>query len=261
MVLRLLAILLITLPAVGQTNWLAAPHLETKPVNQRYTNGIACGPACLLDAFQCGSEKWRHSASFIEGKSDLERLTFLIKTYAGRPSTQFPGQSRWNPKGGVNAVDLAAIANEMRKKSWMGTVKQSLFFKPEKQSSAKLLHNTHRQLHRSLSKGLPPILSIRRHAYRTPKGGKVRSWLTVKRHYVTLTGLPDKLPPNATSFPITYRDPWGGQSLTGTVKIADSSTQPLATLILDLPKFKVGRELIRRGEKTTLSLPSAIGLF
>lgn len=260
MALRFLIFLCLLLSLEGQENWLPAPNPTPKPVNQLRTSGNACGPACLLDAFQCGSSKWQFSAAQITGETQKERLIKIIREYGARPSKHFPEQMRWNRKIGINTTDLAAIANEMRKKSWMGTVRQRLLFRDGKTSDLKNLQATHQTLTHSLKKGLPPILTIRRMAWRSAAKGHAKNWLTVKRHYLVLTGLPAKLNKNATSFPITYRDPWGGYSYSGIIRIPKTSEAAVNTSVLDLPNSKIGKNLIRKGEASLLSLSSVVCL-
>ncbi|MGC6427087.1 MAG: hypothetical protein ACON5H_08845 [Akkermansiaceae bacterium] len=263
MALNFLAWALLLLPLEARENWLSAPNPKPQPINQLRTSGNACGPACLLDAFQCGSEKWQFSAAQITGETQQERLIKIIRSYGARPSKQFPKQMRWNRRQGINAIDLAIMANEMRKKLWMGTVRQRLLFCEGKTSDLKHLSTTHQSLSRSLKKGLPPILTIRRMAWRSPAKehqGHPKSWLTVKRHYLVLTGLPEKLAKNATSFPVSYRDPWGGYTYQGTIRIPRGAETASYTSILDFPKSEIGKNLIRKGEATTLSLSSMIGL-
>lgn len=256
-----LLLILCSLPLLAQENWRAAPNLSHKPINQLRTSGNACGPAALLDAFQSGSEKWQQSAAVITGETQRARLLKIIQGRGAQASKLNPQRRRWDQRGGINAEDLVAIANEMRTRSWMGTVKQELFFKGTRETPAKLLRRTHSDLRKSLKKGLPPILSIRRVALRQPPGSAIPSWLTLKRHYVVLTGLPESLPKNATSFPLSYRDPWGGYDRSGTVRIATQPETGIATLILELPKSTVGKDLVRKNENSALSLSSAIGLF
>ncbi|YCM45206.1 hypothetical protein V2O64_04110 [Verrucomicrobiaceae bacterium 227] len=261
MVLRLVLFLALLLPLHSQEGWLTTPVRNSSAVNQLRTSGNACGPACLLDAFQSGSKKWQASVAKIEGDSDTQKIIGIIKSYGKKGSQIDPKRARWNTRQGVSAQDLVNMANEMRTGMWMGTVKQALFFPKGREASTSLLQSTHRSLTKSLKKGLPPILSIRRVALRSPSRNTAPSWLTVKRHFVVLTGLPAKLPKNASSFRVTYHDPWGGKKCQGIIKITDHQTRTLGTLIADFPESKIGRDLIRRGEATELSLSSAIGLF
>jgi len=253
--------LLLALPLFAQTNWLDAPVPDSPAVNQLRTSGNACGPACLLDAFRSGGEKWRKSLEKISGDTDTTKIIAIIKGHANKASRLDKTKARWNPRAGISGADLADMANEMRTSAWMGTVKFKTLFRASPQSSPDLLQRTHRSLTKSLKKGFPPIISIRRMAYRRISNSQTKGWLSVKRHYVVLTGLPEKLPANATSFEVTYHDPWGGKALKGTIQIADAKTHSLATLIANFPDSKIGRNLIKGGEPTVLSFSSALGLF
>jgi len=261
MVLRLVLLLALILPLQAQDGWLTTPVRNSPPVNQLRTSGNACGPACLLDAFRSGSKKWQASIAQIKGDNDTQKIIGVIKAHGKKGSQLDPKRARWNTRQGVNAQDLVDMANEMRSGRWMGTVQQTLFFSKGRESPTDLLQTTHERLSKSLKKGLPPILSVRRVALRAPSRNTAPLWLTVKRHFVVLTGLPTKLPKNATSFRVTYHDPWGGKDCQGIIRITDHATRTLGTLIADFPDSKIGRDLIRRGESTELSLASAIGLF
>jgi len=222
---------IISLPLHAAPKWLTAPNPTAVPVNQLRTDGNACGPACLLDAFRAGSSKWQSSIAKIEGENDTAKVKKIIYGYGKRGSRLDPKKARWNARYGVNGTDLADMANELRSQKWMGTVKQEIFFKTSRETDLALLKRVHRRLSSSLKKGLPPIMRIRRVAFRSPQGSSTKSWLAVKRHYLVLTGLPAKLPANATSFAVTYHDPWGGKSYQGTVQISNMHTTGLATLV------------------------------
>lgn len=261
MVLKLFFVLLAALPLAAAPDWMTAPVPDSPPVNQLRTDGNACGPACLLDAFRSGSAKWQKSIGKIEGESDTAQVKKIIFQYASRGSRLDPKKTRWNRRSGISGLDLVDIANEIRSERWMGTVKQEIFFKSPRESDADLLRRVHKDLSSSLKKGLPPILSVRRVAWRAPMGTDTKSWLTLKRHYLVLTGLPATLPRKATSFPVTYHDPWGGKRYQGTVRLPDARSAGLATLISDFPQSTIGQSLVRKGEPSCLSLSSAIGLF
>lgn len=261
MTLNILAWALFALPLSAQENWLSAPNpTPPEPINQLRTSGNACGPACILDAFQCGSAKWQYSAAQITGATQAERLLKIIRTHGNRPSKQLPKQKRWTRAEGINATDLAAIGNEMRKKMWMGTIRQRLLFRDQTKSPETHLNSTHKTLTNSLKKGLPPILTARRMIWKSPAEDQPKTWLTVKRHYLVLTGLPKTLNANATSFPVTYREPWGGYSHQGHMRIPKPSELSTNTVILEFPETTIGKTLIQKGEVSTLSLSSLVGL-
>lgn len=251
----------LSLGASANPGWLSAPVADAPPANQLLVDGNACGPACLLSAFRAGSKKWRTSISKIGGSSDSEKIRNIISDYARRPSTLDPKKARWNGRYGIASPDLVAMANELRSNQWMGGVKQEIFFKKSREKDAELLARIHSKLSKSLKKGLPPIIRIRRVVWRAPEGSSTKSWLTLQAHYIVLTGLEKKKPKATTFFKVTYHDPWGGKRLSGTVHIPDADSTGIATLIADFPGSNIGKKLLRRSERTRLSLSSAIGLF
>lgn len=261
MVRRLAILGLFLFPLSSNADWLERPNASSPPVNQLRTHGNACGPACLLDAFRSGNSKWQKSIAKIKGKSDPEKIKTIIATHGVRGSRLDPKKRRWNTRYGVSGNDLADMANELKSERWMGTVRAKILFRKERQKETDLLRQTHKQLVSSMKRGLPPILRIRRVAWRSPQGTKVKAWLTVKRHFLVLTGLPEKIPRGATSFAVTYHDPWGGKKLRGTIRINDEKTAGLPTLVADFPQSIIGKDLIQRSEPTSLSISSAIGLF
>lgn len=250
-----------SLTAAATPGWISAPFAGALPANQLLVDGNACGPTCLLSAFRAGSEKWRASISKIKGNSDSEKIRKIIYDYARRPSSLDPKKSRWNGHYGIASPDLVAMANELRSEKWMRSVKQEIFFKNSREKEAALLARVHDKLSKSLKKGLPPILRIRRVVWRTPKGSTIKNWLAVKAHFIVLTGLPEKLPKEKKSFKITYHDPWGGKSLSGRIHISDSKSAGVTTLIASFPESDIGKSLINRSEPNCLSVSSAIGLF
>ena len=261
MIARTLLFFAFTLGAIAAPAWLSAPVADARPANQLRVHGNACGPACLLGAFRSGSKKWRTSISKIKGDSDSSRIRKIILDYARRPSALDPEKTRWNGRFGIASPDLVTIANELRSERWMGTVKQEIFFKKSRETETNLLAKVHRSLSKSLKKGLPPILRIRRVAWRAPTGSATKNWLTIKPHFVVLTGLTAKLPKGSTSFQVTYHDPWGGKKLSGTIQVPDTKSAGMTTLIANFPGSDIGKKLMRQGEPSCLSLSSAIGLF
>lgn len=83
-------------------------------------------------------------------------------------------------------------------------------------------------------------------------------------HFVTITAVPRKLESAATSFPITYIDPWGGKIRQGAISIptrgvlaAEAAESPC--LEADFPEAAVGKKLLRQGEVSTLTVVAVLG--
>ncbi len=243
----------------------AAPNGGAAPVNQLAISGNACGPAALLAAFRTGSEKWQRPGQAVEGENDRQRLGFIIRKVAMRPSKNLPGRTRWS-RSGVNVADLTDMANEMAAGHFLPPVGYEIFFMKPGETQEVLLRRVHARLEKSLSKGLPPVLSIRR--YIRKKG----EWTVAEAHFVTITALPRKLEKGGRSFRVSYLDPWGGRRCEGEIAIsikgflagdpaaaADPSLAPCLEAVF--PEALVGKSKIGKGEPTLLAVSAAIGRF
>lgn len=238
-----------------------APNAGAAPVNQLSIAGNACGPAALLSAFRFGSEDWRRAADAVEGENDRQRLRKIILEVAMRPSKSLGGRPRWS-KSGVNVADLCDIANEMTSALYLPKVGYEVLFLKPRESQQDLLGRVHGRLDKSLAKGLPPVVSIRRFVQR--KG----SWNVIEGHFVTIVSIPRKLEKGATSFPVTYLDPWGGRRCEGRIAISDkgflSGNQPGNPMLAPcleavFPQALVGKSKVAKGEASVLTVSAAVG--
>lgn len=238
-----------------------APNAGAAPANQLSIAGNACGPAALLSAFRFGSEDWRRAADAVEGENDRQRLRKIILEVAMRPSKSLGGRPRWS-KSGVNVADLCDIANEMTSALYLPKVGYEVLFLKPRESQQDLLGRVHGRLDKSLAKGLPPVVSIRRFVQR--KG----SWNVIEGHFVTIVSIPRKLEKGATSFPVTYLDPWGGRRCEGRIAISDkgflSGNQPGDPMLAPcleavFPQALVGKSKVAKGEASVLTVSAAVG--
>lgn len=254
--MKLFFLLLLTLiPLSSQELNLAAPNANFDFVDQKGNIGNSCGPASLLNAFGSGSAKWQKAFQKIPGSNDSTRIAAVINSWGLSPSSTLPNRKRWERRGGCNFVDLAAMAEDMRKLEWSLTKVQSdLFFAAPGQESLGQLHQAHKRLQKSLKKGLPPILSVRRFVFR--KG----HWQSVHGHFVVLTAMPAKLSRGALSFPIEFVDPIGAKSYRGQVSFADTDSG-LPSLVLVCPSSSIGKPQTSSGERSSLGLTGAIGTW
>jgi len=253
--LRLAVITLLALGIAHAQPWrTAAPPQAAPPANQLAIAGNACGPAALLNAFRFGSANWQQPLVKLPATTDRERMLFIIRHYGGRPSKSLTSQQRWTRRG-VNLADLTDIANEMAAPFYLPRLTAAVFFAEKDETPARLLQRTHQQLGKSLSKGFPPILSLRRFAYRK------NQWIIVEAHFITLTALPEKLDKTATTFPFHYIDPWGGKRCQGELAIPAHQHPPglPSNLEMRLPQTSVGRNQLRPGEPSLVVLSAALG--
>lgn len=258
----------------AQNDLIYAPNSRATPVNQLKASGNACGPAALLNAAKFGEKNWQASFAAISGDDDRSRILTLINKYGTVRSNHFSTRLRYNSQKGINVADLTDMANDMRVTRWQSKLEYRLLFRNEADGAQAQLVETHQLLRKSLRKGYPPILHLQRVARRHFQRSQQVAWMPVKSHFVVLTSLPDRLPKGATSFPVTYLDPWGGRHLRGEISIPTSEFRSLPAisgqeiknvispnLVADFPKSRVGINLVGKNEATALTLASAIGDF
>lgn len=239
-----------------------APNSAAAPVNQLVVSGNACGPAALLNAFRFGNKDWQRASNAITGKNDRERVLTVIREIGMRPSKSVPGRPRWSRRG-VNVADLRDMANEMTAAHWLPQVREDMCYLKPRETPEKLLRRVHGRLETSLAKGLPAILSIRRHVLRV-QPGHAAQWSSIDAHFITIIAVPRRLEKNARSFSVRYIDPWGGRICEGEIRIPaqavlpDASGRPSCLEAL-FPQTSVGAKLVRRGEQSVVAPAAVIG--
>lgn len=252
----------IVLSSCSPDPWLAAPNPDAQPVNQLNVSGNACGPASLLNALRGGSEPWRRAADAVDGDSDREQMLTIIRRYGMKQTRHGGTRARWSRRG-VHVADLADIANDTCAGHYLPAVQHEVFIKTPAESPERLLGRIHSRLRHSLERGLPPILSIRRHALRHTDGTSP-AWLPVDAHFVTITGMDRRLPSGARSFKIQCIDPWRGKRLDGRIGIpqdavfADAEGRP-SCLEAVIPGVASGERSAKRGERSVVVASAAIG--
>jgi len=239
-----------------------APNLAAVPVNQLCVSGNACGPASLLNAFQAGNKDWQRASDAVVGTNDKERILRIIREIGMRPSKHTPGRPRWSRRG-VSLADLADMANEMTIGRFLPQIVTEVFFLKPRETPEQLLQRVHHRLDKSLAKGLPPVVSLRRYVLRS-QSGAAPQWVVIEAHFVTIVSATAPAGNSARSFSVGYVDPWGGKRCEGVIAIpldpvlADS-TGHSTCVVADFPKANVGKALVRKGEKSVLVASAALG--
>lgn len=237
---------------------LVAANPAFPPSNQLRISGNACGPAALLTAFGSGTAPWQELVHAIPAKEDRMRLSYIIRGYGSRPSNHLD-RKRWNRGGGIGLADLTDIANEMKGKRWLPKVRHQVLLQQKSGPQHKLLKLAHARLEDSFRKGLPPIISLQRLAYRKAPGAEAASWQVVHGHFVTVVAMPRKLSRRATSFRIRYADPWGGRVAEGIIRTNDQSGYP--ALLAEVPSSEIGKDRLKPGERSMVVLSAALGVW
>jgi len=238
-----------------------APNQHAEPINQRRAYGNSCGPASLLNAFQYGSPAWKKVFDRIPGKNSRSRILYVVAKWGNKPSNHIKGASRWNPKAGINLLDLTDMANEMRGHIGKSKIRYEVLTKKNKTTRVQLLKRCHTLMIQSLKNGFPPILSIRRYAkrYNRKVGGKY--WGSIQAHFVVLIEVPATLPNGATSFKIKYADPFGGFVREGVIKSSPGAFTHSPFLTASMPHTSVGKSFLKANEPTVLTLSAIIGCW
>jgi len=232
-----------------------APKADAAPVNQLAISGNACGPAALLASFRCGNDAWQRAASSLAGTTDKEQLGLWIRRHGLQPSATLKGRKRWT-NAGINVEDLVAATNEMTRPLYLPAVTQENLFLRSGEQPAALLRRTHQRLEKSLSKGIPPLLSLRRFVLR---GGK---WVPLQGHFVTVTAVSKKFSPRENSLSFDYLDPWGGKRSQGEFRLPSTPVlatpgQPSPCLEALVPDMNIAKKEVRKGE-ITIVIPAAV---
>ena len=232
-----------------------APKADAAPVNQLAISGNACGPAALLASFRCGNDAWQRAASSLAGTTDKEQLGLWIRRHGLQPSATLKGRKRWT-NAGINVEDLVVATNEMTRPLYLPAVTHEDHFLRSGEQPAALLRRTHQRLEKSLSKGIPPLLSLRRFVLR---GGK---WVPLQGHFVTVTAVSKKLGSKEDGLSFAYLDPWGGKRSQGELRLPSSQIlatpgQPSPCLEALIPDANIAKKEVRKGEVTAV-IPAAI---
>lgn len=199
-----------------------APNPSAKPANQLAIAGNACGPAATLNALRFGAPAFQAAAAAVPGDTDRSQLRHIILKHGSKWSSHVPSRLRWSRRG-INAADLTDVTNELTRSSNTLLVKLSI------PSGTNAFHQSYDQLARSLRRGLPPIVGLRRYD----------GINAIDSHFITILQVPDELAPDADSFAIRYLDPMGARTLHGTIRVKHGKQH--AQLIAETPFTPVGK--------------------
>lgn len=213
-----------------------APHLEAKPVNQLAIAGNACGPAAALNALRHGSAPYQAAARAVPGDTDQRQLRHVILKHGGTWSRHVPQRYRWSRRG-INAADLTDVINELTADHAAPRVQLRI------PSGNAAFCDGYHALARSLRRGFPPVVGLRRYD----------GVLAIDSHFITILQVPDALDAHATEFPIRYLDPMGGRVLHGTIRAQQGKQH--TQLIAILPQTPVG---LQRGKGSSQLVMDAL---
>lgn len=251
--LAILSLILLASGCAPSAPFREAQNLSAKPFNQLDLAGNACGPAALLNSYRFGEPDWRKLSEEPLGLSDRERIRAVARGPAMRESSSLPGRARWS-RNGINISDLRDVANEISAGKYLPHLKNSTLVASPNEAREKHLRRLHSKLANSLSRGIPPILSVRLFAKRAGK------WTPIQGHFVTVTSVPARLEHSATSFSVKFIDPMGGKLREGAIQIGADPAINFFTEA-NFPGVTIGRASVRSGEDSYLAAAAVLGYF
>ena len=254
-----LILLTVTQSALFAGELLKAPNQNASPINQRRAYGNACGPASVLNAFQYGDKEWQKPFHAVPGTKSRSRIRHVVATWGNRPSNHIKGVHRWDYKKGINLLDLTDMANEMCRQHHLPKIKYEILTRKPRETPAKTLRRSHELIAASLKKGLPPILSIRRYAFRYSKEVGGKSWWPIRAHFIVVIEVPKKIPRNSSSYRIKYVDPFGGYTRLATIHTDTAGFTNSPFLAATMPGASIGKSFVQPGEETILTFSAIIG--
>ena len=230
-----------------------AQNLSAKPFNQLDLAWNACGPAALLNSYRFGNPAWRKISEEPPGLSDRERIRAIARGPAMRESSSLPGRARWS-RNGINISDLRDVANEIARPAYLPALSNSTLVISPIESREAHLRRVHAKLARSLSEGIPPILSIRLYAKRDG------TWTPIQSHFITVTSVPGRLDQGSTGFPVGFVDPLGAKPGQGRIMIGSDPGMDFFAEA-KFPDVTIGRSSLGAVEKPYLAVSAALGRF
>ncbi len=157
-------------------------------------SNYACGPASIFNLLQFGPESYQKARLSLVGANKTTRFRFLIERYfRNQKSVVNSTAKRWNIYG-VKSADLANGLNDLLKENKIPPLKASYLDKKDGESDALFLKRIHEWMSHSVSRGVPPILSLKSYMVRRRKENNFQpGWEAERHHYVVVTSLPKKL--------------------------------------------------------------------
>ena len=217
----------------------SAPNPAARPANQLCIAGNACGPTAIVNSFRFGDDSWQHVATNIEGNNDAAILRHIILKHGGTWSASIPSRYRWSRRG-VNAADLTDIANEIAQP--FSQPHLQLHIPRQLSSPSDLLTGSFGKLSRSLQRGFPPTVGLRRYDHGMP----------IDSHFITIIAVADLLGKPTPQFSIRYVDPLGGKICYGKIRVDEGANKQHLGLIADLPQTPVGKSKSQNDSYLTL---------
>lgn len=254
---------LVFLSSCSNSNSLSTPSAPL--LVQNVIHPKACGPCALVHSFSHASKKFRSTPFFQQSyKKQVENIINQAKELKSTSSSH----SQWNPKYGMKTPDLLYVANRFSPKQL-----SSINLTGLKQGDKTNLEQTYQLINSSITKGFPPILSIKQQVHKPFKSHSNYYWIQTRGHFITLTKI---LPPSTKDINkilFEYIDSLDGKKHQGWIldkPMPLITTSPLnrkkrvfSTPFLTalMPELQISKTTIPDSFIITTEINSAIGLY
>lgn len=179
-------------------------RLETdvsKAITQGDTSG--CGPVSLLNMLKLGPEPYRKAYAKISDGDDRRALARLVDRYCSKSDGD--GKARYSHKTGIDDPNLSRLCDAVADDSRLGAIETLYATRAQDESSSAFARRINDALVRSLSRGVPVVMSIDSYGEREEK------WTKLTGHYMLFTGVQRIGRTNPSSFLVEYVDPASGE--------------------------------------------------
>lgn len=188
---------------------------QEKYVNQHLLpNGgpAACGPAAVLIALGLGNVGLQSARDAIPGENAQQQLVNAIRTYGNVTSDAYQQtRNRFVASSGMAPSDLRDFANDILKQKNLGPLDGLFLNRRSKEGpmTNQFIRRIHTFLVRSLTRGVPPIISLRSFSAKYYPNEQGFRWDSMSNHFVVITSVPAELSGHQLGFAFEYVDPNG----------------------------------------------------
>lgn len=186
----------------------ASPEDEPQVVGQSSIGAMACGPCALYNALANGSGRQRRALRKLSGKTDEERIRYLIERYGGSPSVAYEGKrALYTEDGGMADEDLAPFASPFLEDASLPAASGQLLNRREGERLEAHLRRVHEAL--SAKEGLRPLIAIR--SFGAETSGDRPLWNGLFGHWLCVLSVSELRDDEPTGFLLECADSGTGR--------------------------------------------------
>jgi len=182
-------------------------------VDQLKFHKKACGPACLVNALQFGTEERKAAFRKMKGKTGVAKMKSLTKSFSQMPSWYFKDQL-FSPEDGMRSRDLAIASNQLLYQLRAPKFSALYADRTKNETGVHFLQRVSGKVANSLAAGQPVIATIEAYGIERPpedkKSGEIL-WNRINGHFVLIVAIDTIEEDDQLSLRMKYLDPEGGE--------------------------------------------------